>query len=537
MAMSAAFGMVGFEEDLRALAYDQRLAAPDVPTLMHPVPDVSAQATSKSSALTPGSPGAEARPAWLEQQDFPQALPEATWECPMQAQQLPTTDPALLGPPNLRKKPSSIRSPINPRPAWGDLCANAEPVAKRDLDEAVALPSKASSLPTTPVSQAAGVHGGSSSSSSVPHGGLQRSLSGPSTRSFDRRTGWEDQQDDDTPTGAVSPKAVLEVLSEGRISDSWLTAASSAPLSPASSTFPKDGPSQYAFFTSRLRLPPECADSASQRHALNLAPLPRHRGSVMATLRRQKGSGLFAPARYLFYIDGEAGSPPVLLAVAQRPLSKRGTVKPYYIISSSPYENRFDRSSPHFLARLMGNVLGTHYLLHGRGADPAAASASQQREAIPWREEYLEVRFKKPTDAPRTMEVAIPRAHPDGTRAKLRPLDPETQGLAQAWSTLVDREEFQCLCSPPAVWDEHLKGYSMNFYGRVGRASAKNFQLAPALANFEPDPGSGLCMQFGRQEDDCFNIDIGHPLSPLQTFALGLSMFDHRPAEKLRLYY
>lgn len=343
------------------------------------------------------------------------------------------------------------------------------------------------------------------------------------------RPGMEDDEDDLRDI-ATSPN----LLAEGKATRSWVPATSSAESSPCmASTSPKHSKPSHAFFASRFQLPPQCADSDWQRHALNLAPLPNRTGSVKATLRRHRGTGLFSQHQFLLFIDSDENSQPVLLAVAQRTAATRGSMKPHYIISSSPHEQRFDRSSPHFLARLAGNLMGSHYVLHGRGANPADTTI-RQPGGQQWREELLELRFKKPTDAPRSMEVAIPRIRYDGTRTELRPSEPE-QGLSRAWCSN-SQDEFHYLSSPPAVWDEHRKVYSMNFYGRVGRASAKNFQLASTLKDFQQDTG-GLCMQFGRVEDDSFNIDVGHPLSPLQAFAIALSMFDHRPAETLRMYY
>ena len=51
----------------------------------------------------------------------------------------------------------------------------------------------------------------------------------------------------------------------------------------------------------------------------------------------------------------------------------------------------FDRASPCFLGRLSGNVMCTQYLLHG------------QRATGPLREELAALRFRKPSDAPRSL--------------------------------------------------------------------------------------------------------------------------------------
>jgi len=353
------------------------------------------------------------------------------------------------------------------------------------------------------------------------------------------------------------------------------------PETPSSTTTGGGGAGSTAssFFSCRMRLPPESLDSDAQRQALNLAPLPEGGGSLKATVLRIRGSGLFSQPRWRLYMDGEQ---PVFLASAARTASNPGSMKPYYVLSSSLHEQRFDRSSPHFLARLAGNMLCTQYELRGRAqSSPQALGGDVGRSpsggdgAGGLREELMVVRFKKPTDAPRSMEVALPqasrRAGPNQlpasnsmfggqTRTSSSRSSEQEGGLARAWSrrgsmsteTTYQGGDGRCggcngngitgddivhLASPAPVWDAERDVYAMNFHGRARRASAKNFQLAPASQQFRPIDGASLCMQFGRVDEDTFNLDFAHPLSPVQAFGIALSVFDNRPAEKLRLYY
>lgn len=363
----------------------------------------------------------------------------------------------------------------------------------------------------------------------------------------------EDEDEDSRHPVAASPEA--------QATASWEQASPSSPSK--AKTFPEPGTGAEDFFSCRLKLPPQMADSDSQRHALCLAPLPFGKGSMKARFMRVRGTGLFATPRFFLFVDNEGTAESVLLASAQRtsPIPAAAVhIKPYYVISSHPHEQRFDRGSPHFLARLAGNMMCTQYVLHGRGLNPEKAEArsgeSPRRVAVvgadgagaasgSLREELMELRFKKPTDAPRSMEVALPKLRSDNTRTQLRPRRPDREGLSLAWEERGNSEAdfFQRLASPAAAWDAERKVYAMNFHGRVSRASAKNFQLAPAGQGFQPE-GSPMCMQFGRVDLDNFNLDVGYPLSPVQAFALGLSMFDHRNntvaarlAETLRMYY
>ena len=60
-------------------------------------------------------------------------------------------------------------------------------------------------------------------------------------------------------------------------------------------------------------------------------------------------------------------------------------------------------------------------------------------------------------------------------------------------------------------------------------ASVKNFQL---IERDDDDEGvdATTVLQFGRVSTETFNMDLRHPLSPLQAFALCLSSFDYKLA-------
>lgn len=302
------------------------------------------------------------------------------------------------------------------------------------------------------------------------------------------------------------------------------------------------------FFSRRLDLPPDRVASDSQRLAFNLAALTSESGSLRGRVLRLPGAGLLQSPRYLLYAERE-GEKPVFLACASRAATRHGSVKPYYAISSSEREELFSRRSPHILGRLKGSLLSTSYSLYGHSLCRAADTVGGPLLGAERPEEVLlEVNFRKPTDAPRTMEVTLPPRPPGGGRRELREawsaetqVTPASGGGGSATHRSSSGSEVLApirLVSPAPVYDEESNVYSMNFHGRVCRASAKNFQLVTGDRGFRPLIGAQLCMQFGRaDDDDTFHLDVGSPLSPLQAFALALTVFDHRPAEALRMYY
>ena len=60
----------------------------------------------------------------------------------------------------------------------------------------------------------------------------------------------------------------------------------------------------------------------------------------------------------------------------------------------------------------------------------------------------------------------------------------------------------------------------LNFNGRVTQASVKNFQLIAKDGN--------TVMQFGKIDQNIFNLDFSFPLSPLQAFGIALSSFERK---------
>lgn len=70
-------------------------------------------------------------------------------------------------------------------------------------------------------------------------------------------------------------------------------------------------------------------------------------------------------------------------------------------------------------------------------------------------------------------------------------------------------------------WMESIKGYMLNFHGRVGEASVKNFIL-------EVEGESDEVVLFGKRDEKRFNLDVAGPASPYLAFAIALSSFDTR---------
>ena len=65
-------------------------------------------------------------------------------------------------------------------------------------------------------------------------------------------------------------------------------------------------------------------------------------------------------------------------------------------------------------------------------------------------------------------------------------------------------------------WSERMECYCLNFYGRVKKASAKNFQI------IIPGDTDNIILQHGKVNKNEFNIDFIEPFCPLFAFAVSL---------------
>eukprot|EP01043_Picozoa_sp_COSAG02_P076112 COSAG02_NODE_16014_length_1121_cov_0.651663_1_plen_266_part_00 len=123
-------------------------------------------------------------------------------------------------------------------------------------------------------------------------------------------------------------------------------------------------------------------------------------------------------------------------------------------------------------------------------------------------------------------------------------------------SRVSSTDEAMCLRTKMPVWNEEMQSYTLDYGGRARLASAKNFQLelspstSQALSNetqtemeefrnpsrrSRRGKGSrhgrrmeGVAMQFGKYDEDTFNLDFAHPLCGLQALAIALSTSEWR---------
>ena len=69
------------------------------------------------------------------------------------------------------------------------------------------------------------------------------------------------------------------------------------------------------------------------------------------------------------------------------------------------------------------------------------------------------------------------------------------------------------------------KSLSLNFEGRVKKASRKNIQLE---YKFKADNSIRKVLQCGKATDETYSLDFGYPFTPIQAFGFALGLFYFR---------
>ena len=75
-------------------------------------------------------------------------------------------------------------------------------------------------------------------------------------------------------------------------------------------------------------------------------------------------------------------------------------------------------------------------------------------------------------------------------------------------------------------YNPRLQGFCLDFFGRARLASVRNFQLVdadePTVPN-DPHAEQKCKLLFGRWSADSFHLDVKHPFSPAEAFAVAVS--------------
>ncbi|WIA33238.1 hypothetical protein OEZ86_006380 [Tetradesmus obliquus] len=208
-----------------------------------------------------------------------------------------------------------------------------------------------------------------------------------------------------------------------------------------------------------------------------------------------------------------------LLAVARR---RKKSATSSYLISTGASAAAVTRGDEELTGKLKANVLGTEFLLCGKGGDPVLHKG--------FNAQLLAVNFKPTINqvkaGPRTMTACVPV--PEAMQAW-----DGSAGNGQYDSLLTCMDAARARELPMSLernlvmlhtmkphYDPVKEVHYLDFKGRVTKLSTKNFQLVHWDHNSN-QLGNDLVMQFGKKGHGEYALDFCYPLSLLQAFALG----------------
>jgi tubby-related protein 1 len=201
----------------------------------------------------------------------------------------------------------------------------------------------------------------------------------------------------------------------------------------------------------------------------------------------------------------------------------------YYCLSLDA--TTISRDSASYLGKLRASsVGGTGWQLFDNGLSPR----DSEYEMTLRRRQLMAVHFQKNimgSDDPARLACVVPSggawregyygANADGSAADAYGW--RERSLVRRWLEN-EKEGLTLLVNKPPIWSDELGTYTLEYNGRATLASVKNMQLVP-----HDDPNN-LVFQMGKVSDTRFNLDFKAPLSPVQAFAIALTVFDTKLA-------
>jgi len=262
-------------------------------------------------------------------------------------------------------------------------------------------------------------------------------------------------------------------------------------------------------------------NDVDQVKKLLMDPVPKETGMIKCYIKRNKKQSRFYPEYRLYLSDGDM----FLLSSKKRKKKKSSN----YLISMSRKD--LNKGSEKIIGKLRSNFLGTEYQIYDTGKNPKTVDPFfDEKNGDPIRRELGIVLYGNSmtsTRGPRRMNVCIAKIQDDGEPKKDWQPENEDESMLKCFkhkteSALRDLYFYE---NRQPKWNEDMSSYVLNFNSRVTMASVKNFQLIDQTSREKE-----VMMQFGRNGDDEFIMDVQWPMSIFQAFAISLSSCDSKIA-------
>jgi hypothetical protein len=236
------------------------------------------------------------------------------------------------------------------------------------------------------------------------------------------------------------------------------------------------------------------------------------RGLVRCYVKRAKG--LFGGhCSFQLYLDN---GDKFLLAARRRVKSKVSS----YVISEDLEDLK--RDSEHCISKLKANFVGSEYNVYGKSNDNVNKGFGLEQLCINYKGSSLK------SSGPRSMHVMVPVPESDW--------QPSAQDGSDSLSNLLELAKIREL--PPHMernvaimstkapeYSKAVKGYTLDFGGRVKEKSVKNFQLV-TWDHRNDSTGTDIILQFGKVENDLYALDFAYPFSIHTAFSVALASLD-----------
>ena len=210
--------------------------------------------------------------------------------------------------------------------------------------------------------------------------------------------------------------------------------------------------------------------------------------------------------------DNREGST-FLLSAIKRKDSKTGN----YPITLN--QSKIKRGDKEYIGKLRANLARSEYTVYDDGDNPARQS-KPIRDTAKLRKELATVVYSE--KYPREISVLVPTRDGSGSLHPWQPTNSASSMMFEHHKRQQTNNMVELRSRHP-TWSSEIRGYVLDFYGRVTAKSSKNFMLIKAD---EAEESANTIMLFGRVDRDVFNLDYQYPLSAVQAFGVALTAFD-----------
>jgi len=175
------------------------------------------------------------------------------------------------------------------------------------------------------------------------------------------------------------------------------------------------------------------------------------------------------------------------------------------------------KTSASVTCKVKANVLGTEFTILDFADRTSPTALCPEIGAILYEQNVIG------NKGPRKMIALLPAINAEGNRTVFMPTKVD-EGLMVEKYKRGETEGMIVLGNKQPKWNDQIRAYTLEFHGRVTMPSVKNFQLV------DINNPQKILIQFGRVEENKFNLDYQSPLCGLQAFALAVTSLENKLA-------